>query len=158
MIDRINLTADEAREFNDTGRVEIWTELDPQPRKKPFRYYCPIAAQLKIVTINPDMGWWFPYGPDGERWVAEPWARVEINILDRGEEGDCEVELVDSELYIESNVFFTYEADNYYKNFDEWQTAESMPREASRANAMIDTDLEQRDEKWWFKTTVLKEK
>ncbi len=159
-VSRINLTADEARTLNETGRVEIWMEIEPQPEFEVTHTFihdsgicCPVFRAANFQEGRIEL-YDFPHGPDGERWVAEACTikyRVPFNgefngVELKGGEQHYLVEFEDEVIRHETSAFNFSDCGKY--------TAEEMPREASRTNANITTTAEQRDGVWGFLTVV----
>ena len=125
-MNRINLTADQARELHSTRRVEIWTEIEPHEGllfidNWPYRTD---EGGNKIAYA-------LPRGPDGERWVAEPWITSSDGILCLSE-------------WLPGNPKFD----------KQFRKADTMAYSPDRPVANQTTTVEHVDGKWGFKTAV----
>lgn|GEM_PF-3799405 len=160
MDNQFPLTAAQARIYHATGRLEIWTPLEPQPKRQPRLVFCCVAKEYKFATLNPNMAWWLPHGPDREVWIAEPWYWYEysrdlnnIYIIIRYTSTADEKRMQIKNPRSPTMPTWTTWAEQTY------HPAETMPYEASRAkHNQLTTTVEQRDGVWGFVVRVEKGK
>jgi hypothetical protein len=152
MTDRQPLTADEAREYAETGRVEIWTRIEPQPEKRPiYREDGWIVTSLgDDGNLQLDRIIRHPHGPDGDVWIGEDFYHIEWDEWESEAKAYRNLSAVIPASQIE-DFLDAFNDDQY-----ELHPAREMTKDQSRfpANNHRTTTAEQKPDGWWLLTVI----